>query len=247
MNSKSYSLKIPGILFIVFIIVSRIDVTAQSGLTFYTDAARNCVSGGLYARSALLGQYNFGKYQLKSGLQSNLINGNNIFLSGFRVEGAREFKIKNTLLELSGFRLWTAYSEIMQEINYACVFTIIGKHFDIQIGTNFRTYSLRRNTSENSYNGNDAKIHENFNIMYSFGYNLKPSYCRWNAGVTLTNVDYFLINQETNPYVNLKGYYKVSSPLCLFAEVWYKNAGVTNISSNYFGFVIRGGVQWNFN
>jgi hypothetical protein len=247
MSSESYSLKITGVL-IILLISTRACVVAQSGLTVYSDAAKNSVSDGLFIRSAFLGYYKSGNYQLKAGLQTNLVNGNNITLSGYRIDGSREFKTKNTLLELNAFRLWTAYSGILQETNYGCVFSIKTKHFDVQTGTNFRTYSFRRNAFKDYEIGNDAtKIHENFNLMYSFGYNLKPSYYRWNAGVALTNIDYFLINQETNPYVNLKGYYKVNAPVCLFAEGWYKNAGVTNISSNYFGFVIRGGIQWNFN
>jgi len=247
MNSKSYSEKIRGGL-IILLIISSVCVVAQPGLTFYTDAAKNSVSDGLFIRSALLGYYTIGKYQLKAGLQNNLVNGNNIFLSGFRADGVREFKIKNALLELSVFRLWTACSKIMQETNYGCSFSMKTKHFDLLTGTNFRTYSLRNKALKDYEIGDGAtKIHENFNLMYSFGYNLKPSHYRWNVGITLTNIDNFLINQETNPYFNIKGYYKVSPLVCLFAEGWYKNAGVTNICSNYFGFVIRGGVQWNLN
>ena len=182
------------------------NVAAQPGLTLYTDAAKNSVSDGLFIRSSFLGYYRSGKYQLKAGLQTNLINGNNIILSGYRVDGSREFKIKNTLLGIHGFWLWTTYSSILQETNYGCALSMNRHHFEMLIGTNFRTYSFRRNALKDYEIENDAtKIHENFNLMYSFSYNLKPSDYRWNAGVTLTNIDYFMINQETNPYVNLKG------------------------------------------
>jgi hypothetical protein len=247
MSSENYSQKITGVL-IILLIMTSVNVAAQPGLTIYADAAKNCVSDGLFIRSAFLSNYRSGNYQMKAGLQTNLVNGNNIFLSGFRMEGSRNFKIKNTLLELNIFRLWTACSKIMQETNYGCSFSMKSKHFDLLTGTNFRTYSLRKKALNDYEIGDDAtKIHENFNLMYSFGYTLKPFYYKWNIGVTLTNIDNFLINQETNPYFNVKGYFKVSSLVCLFAEGWYKNAGVTNISSNYFGFLIRGGVKWNLN
>jgi len=245
-SSESFSRKITGVLGVLLIMTS-VHVVAQPGLTVYADVAKNSVSDGMFTRSAVLGSYRFGDYQLKAGLQNNLINTNNIVFSGYRVDGLREFKIKNTVLGIKGFWLWTSAARILQETNYGCVISLNSNHFDLQIGTNLRTYSFRRNALKDYEIGKDAlKIQENFNLMYSFGYTLKLSSCRWNAGLTLTNIDYFMINQETNPYVNLKGYYKLSSPVCLFAEGWYKNAGVTNISSNYFGFVIRGGVQWNF-
>ena len=245
--SDNYPLKIKGVL-LCTLLMSWISMVAQPGLTFYTDVAKNSISDGLFIKSAFLGYYKSGNYQLKAGLQTNLVNCNNITLSGYRVDGSREFKIKNTLLGVHGFWTRTYASRIIQETNYGCALSMNRPHFDMLIGTNFRMYSFRKNALKDYQIGNNAtKIHENFNLMYSFGYNLKPSDYKWNAGVTLTNIDYFMINQETNPYLNLKGYFKISSPVSLFAEGWYKNAGVTNISSNYFGFVIRGGVQWNFN
>lgn len=248
MYSENHSIKFSGILLVLFIITSRINVTAQPGVTLYADVAKNCVSDGLYIKSAFLGYYKSGKYQLKAGLQNNLVNGNNITLSGYRIDGSREFKINNTLTGLNIFFLWTSAARILQETNYGCAFSMNHSHFEMLIGTNLRTYGFKKHALKDYGIENDkTKIHENLNLMYSFCYNLKPSDFRWNAGVTLTNIDYFIINQETNPYVNLKGYYKLSSAACLFAEGWYKNAGVTNISSNYFGFVIRGGVLWNFN
>jgi len=247
MSSEIYSRKITGVL-ISFLIMTSANLVAQPGLTIYTDMARNSVSDGLFLRSAFLGNYSSANYQLKAGLQTNLVNGNNITISGYLVDGSREFKIKNALLGVHGFYLWTSASRILQQTSYGCVISMNSNHFDIQIGTNSRTYSFKRNALKDYTIGTDAaKIHENYNLMYSFGYNLKPSNYKWNVGLTLTNIDYFMINQETNPYVNLKGFYKLNSKICLFAEVWYKNAGVTNICSNYFGFVIRGGVQWKFN
>jgi hypothetical protein len=240
-------LKISGVLFILAISLNRMDLSAQPGLSFYSDAGKNTITDGLFIRSALIGNYKSGKNQLKAGFQTNLINGNNIVLSGYCIDVSREIRIRNTPLELYGFWVWTASSKILQEINYGCYISMKQKHFEMQIGTNFRTYSFRRNAIKDyDIEEKAAKIHENFNLMYFFSYNLKPSDYRWNAGLTVTNIDYFLINQETNPYVNLHGSCKLSVPVSVFAEAWYKNAGTLNMSTNYFGFLIRGGVQWNF-
>jgi hypothetical protein len=245
--SKNPKLKTSGVLFILFITITGMNMAAQPGLTIYADGGKNIISDGMFIRSALLGNYKSGKNQMTAGLQTNLINGNNIVLSGFCINASREFKIKNTLLALNGFWLWTASSELLQETNYGCFISMKQKHFEWQLGTNLRTYSFRsRAMAEFPIEEGDSKIHENFNLMYSFSYNLKPSDHRWNTGLTVTNIDYFLINQETNPYINLHGSYRISSPVSLFAEAWYKNAGSLNMSTNYIGFVIRGGIKWNF-
>ncbi len=117
-----FPLKISGVLFILFITITGMNLSAQPGLTLYADAGKNTISDGLFIRSALLGHYRSGKNQLEAGLQTNLYNGNNIVLSGYRINGSREFKIKNTLLELNGFWLWTASSELLQETNYGCIY-----------------------------------------------------------------------------------------------------------------------------
>jgi hypothetical protein len=246
--SESYSLRISAALFMLIVMTGLINVAAQPVFTIYSDVAKNTVSDGLFVKSAFMGNYKLGNYRLKAALQTNLINDNNITLSGYRIDGAREFKIKNALLEMNGFGLWTYYSDILKETNYGCLMAMKTRHFDVQVGTNFRTYSFRNAAIEKFEINNDATIiHENFNLIYSFGYNLKPLKHKWNAGLSVTNIDFFMINQETNPYVNLKGFFKINSTVRLFAEVWYKTAGALNMSSNYFGFLIRGGIIWNFN
>ncbi len=123
------------------------DLSAQPGLTTYADAGKNTISD-LYVRSALFGHYRSGNNLLEAGVQTNLINGNNIVLSGFRINGSRDFKIKNTHFEIRGFWLWTASSEILKEINYGCAASMKQKHLEVMIGTNFRTYSFRKKAIE---------------------------------------------------------------------------------------------------
>lgn len=236
------------VIFGLIILTDCLHVEAQPVLTFYSDAGKNMYSDALYIRSAFLGNYQLGTYCLKTAIQTNLINSNENTMSGFRFEGSKIFELKNTKFELNGFGLLTLYSETLKESNYGCLLTMKSRHFDLQFGTNFRTYNFRKNALKSLEIENaETEIHENFNLMYSFGYNLNPSNHRWNAGLRLTNFDYFLINQETNPFVNVNGFFKVSSPLHVFAEVWYKTSGTLNMSSDYFGFLIRGGIVWNFN
>ena len=60
----------------------------------------------------------------------------------------------------------------------------------------------------------------------------------------MTNIDNFLINQDTNPMLFLQGKYQVTAPLTLYIEPWYQSAGSLNLSANYFGFFIRTGLIW---
>lgn len=237
-----------GVLIILFVFNGNLSVDAQPVVTVYSDAGKNAYSDALFIRSAFLGNYRLGDYYIKAAIQTNLINDNDITMSGYRIEGSKEFKLKNTLFTVNGFGLWTSYSGILKETNYGCLLALKSGHFDVQLGTNFRTYSFRKDALKSLEIENvETEIHENFNLMYSFGYNLKPANHRWNAGLSITNIDIFMINQETNPFVNVKGFFKVSSPVHLFTEVWYKTSGTLNISSNYFGYLIRGGIIWNIN
>ena len=81
-----------------------------------------------------------------------------------------------------------------------------------------------------------AKFHENFNMMYSIGYSIKPTDDGWNAGLAITNFDSFIIEQGVNPALRLRGLYKPGSQVCLYAEAWYLTAGLLNLSMNHFGF-----------
>ncbi|MCD6597395.1 MAG: hypothetical protein J7L04_06895, partial [Bacteroidales bacterium] len=119
------------------------------------------------------------------------------------------------------------------------------KHFIIRIGTNFKTYALNKKAISNYEIDTDTKIKENWNLMYSFSYYLKSFDNLWNVGISITNFDYFIINQETNPVFNLNAWYKPGTPLKLFIETWYKSSGAFNLSVNYFGFFVRTGIIWN--
>ncbi len=52
--------------------------------------------------------------------------------------------------------------------------------------------------------GDAGKFHENFNMMYSIGYYIKPTDDGWNAGLAITNFDSFIIEQGVNPALRLR-------------------------------------------
>jgi hypothetical protein len=80
--------------------------------------------------------------------------------------------------------------------------------------------------------------------MYHIQYVLKPYDNNWNFMAAVTNYDLFVIQQETNPMVNVRFDYMLSEPLRLYSELWYKSSGFLNDQVNYFATFIRIGIQW---
>jgi len=221
------------------------DLSAQPGLNIYTDFGENNGSQGLFIKTASLVSYQFGKNIFETGFRIDLKNSNNTYFSGFSLSGSRNLKISHFPFEIAGFWICTPFSELLRETNWGARLKRESNHFEYLIGANFRTYAFRQKAiREYGIDQNAAKIHEILNIMYSVCYQLKPRNSPWNVGFSLTNVDNFMIEQETNPMLRLNGFYKLSSPLSLYIQGWYKSAGATNLAVNYFGFFFRTGIIW---
>jgi len=231
------------ILFIFCFFVS-LNINSQIKVFGFSDIGENNVSNGLFLKTSGFGSYQFNKFTIKAGAQIDIISQSSNHLTGSLFSFSRKFTIKNFAFDVAAFYTYNPYSELIHETNWGLVLEKNTKHFIIKAGTNFRTYKIT-NKAIDLYNieGN-TKIHENWNIMYLLQYNLKPSDNNWNVGVSITNIDYFVINQETNPVFFLQGKYKFKAPLSLFIETWYKSAGSFNISVNYFGYFIRTGLVW---
>ena len=76
---------------------------------------------------------------------------------------------------------------------------------------------------------------------------LKPMEHQWNLGGSMTNYDYFLIQQETNPMLTALFQYNINLNWRLYSELWYQGAGMLNLASNYYGFYFRAGFRWQLN
>ncbi len=230
----------------LFLIVSS-DLMAQPGLIIYADAGKNNVSDGLFIKSAALANYEFGKNRIETGFQIDIKNNNHSHFSGYNVNASREHFFKSYLFHLQGFYTRTNYSEILGETNWGALLDMRHKRFEMAIGTNFRTYSFKSGAiSEYRIKRDASKFHENFNMMYSIGYSIKPTDEVWNAGLAITNFDTFIIEQGVNPALRLRGLYRPGPHLSLYTEAWYLPAGLLNLSMNHFGFTLKTGISWNF-
>ena len=218
---------------------------AQSALSIYTDFGSNNVSKGTYYKTAIITSYTKGKNTIEAGFQTDIINRNNSGFSGFSMKASRILIIKHLPVEIQGFYIWLNPAGMLVETNWGAQVMMQQTHFKMSIGTDFRSFSLKSLSEEVS--NQSHKLHEIYNMMYSFSYYIKPTGEKWNIGLSLTNVDHFMINQETNPLLNLCGTYRISSHAGLYIESWYKTAGLTNQVLNKFGILIRTGIVWNLN
>ncbi len=231
------------LIFIVFIIPDGLK--AQLHLSTHFDVGKNSVSNGPFVRNAGFIAYEVRKTTVTGGYQLNLKYSGTNFFSGSLIHVARQFTIKKFAFDIRGFFLYNPFSDAIHEINWGFLFKTGLKHFIFKLGTNFRTYQITQKAVDHYDITNDQKIHENWNLIYLLQYNLKPPENKWNAGIAVTNIDYFVINQETNPVIYIHGNYQIKPRLKLYLEPWFISAGAMNLAVNYFGFFIRTGLTWD--
>lgn len=221
-------------------------IHAQTELHAYMDIGTNNVSEGCFIKNGIRGSYRYEKYQLEAGMQFDLKSMNPNILTGLDIMGSREFLIKDFSFDIKGFFMMNRFSDLMYETNWGAVWeTRKSDHFMFALGTNFKTYAINSSAGETfDIPEDDRKLRENFNLIYTVTAYLKPHDHHWNVGLSCTNIDYYTINQSTNPVFNIRLTYSLKSNLTLYLDTWYKQAGMFNLSANHFGYFFRGGIRW---
>ena len=234
------------ILSTLVLLISFYGSHAQIRLQTFVDIGENNASEGVYIKNVYRGSYQYQKYSLEGGMQFDIMSNNPNVLTGFDIIGSKTFQIKNFPFDVNGFFMLNRFSDLMHETNWgASIETKKLKHFLFALGTNFKTYKINSAAREEyGISKSNSKLSENFNLIYVISAFLKPHDNIWNVGLSCTNVDYYIINQSTNPVFNLQMKYKLNSGLILYLDSWYKQAGIFNISANYFGYFFRGGLIW---
>lgn len=229
---------------IVIVLSASTRSKAQLYFSMYLDAGQTNVSEGMFIKLAGFSAYQFGKNKVEGGFQIDLKSPGSTIYTGTSLDYTREFSIREFPFEIQGLFIYNSFSELVHEYDWGILASIQQKHFTLKLGTNFRTYKITRKAIDKYEISSDKKLHENWNIMYLLGYSLKPYDHYWNIGLAVTNIDHFIINQETNPVFNIHAKYDVTEHFTLFTESWYKSSGAFNLSVNYFGFFFRTGVLW---
>jgi len=231
------------LVFACFLFVIKME--AQYRLQNHFDVGKTKSSNGFYLSNSSYFDYTLKNTTFKIGARVDLIEQTsfNRFFSGLDILVNQKFPLKKMELNLSVEYFMNLYSQWITENNGAILGILKTKHFEWLAGLHFR--NIHFNKIENELNFNNRNIYELWNLVYGIKYNLKPIDSKWNIGIGITNKDYFVINQASNPMIYLDGKYKIKSQLTLFAEMWLLKAGVMNISANYYGLFLRAGVLWN--
>lgn len=230
---------------IIIIVLASSWAGAQPYVGLNLDFGDNNVSEGIYLKSGFHGSYNWEKYRSRGGFQLNLKSDNRSVFSGMYLIGARKFWINEFDFDANVLFVYAPFSELLQETNWGVYLSLERKHFRFKLGTGFRTYSFTNNAADNFDIDKDMKMHENWNLLYTISYYIMKPDTKWNLGFNITNLDNFVVYQETNPVYNIEALYKISAPITLYLQPWYQASGSFNLNVNYFGFFVRGGVIWN--
>lgn len=208
------------------------------------EAGENYISSGFYTKSYAELSYFVDDWELQALAGATFINPMENSFDALKISANKNLKIKEFPLKVGWFFQWRPFSERLNEHNAAMIFQHHYKRMDYHLGVNSRFFSLRKSyADENNY----AKrtIWEAWNIMYKLTYN-QPISEKWKSSISITNFDMLLQLQETNPFLVADIDYNFTKNAHLFVDLGYLQAGLLNIRVNYFGYFVRGGIQWKF-
>jgi hypothetical protein len=210
------------------------------------DAGSSTVSDGAFVRPAAITSYRYDRFFAVAGLQWTFSSAERKVLSGTFIQGGSDFKIKEVPLSAGLFLSRNPYSDFASETCFGAVVNHERTHLDVQFGCHMRRYGPGKSAVEQGDPVPDPalSIWEYRNFMYRGTVRLKERDAPWNLSASLTNFDHFLIQQETNPMVNIAGYCKISGAVKIHSSIWYQGAGMLNIHANHYGFYFRTGVVW---
>jgi hypothetical protein len=223
----------------------RSNLAASILLPAYFEFGQNNISDGIFLKTALMPAVEFLKNTVQAGVRFDIISNNKDVLSGVSLTGSRNILIGSFPLEVQALYIRTGYLDILHETNWGLLLKTRLKHLKVSMGTSFRTLALNKEVAENLIDTVNTKIHENWNMIYQFSYFIKPLGNNWNINFSITNLDYFNLNQETNPILKIGAIYDLSPTLILFIDSGYQSSGLTNMNTDYFGFFFKTGIIWN--
>jgi hypothetical protein len=245
-NKETITMKKAIVIFASMLFIwSSHDLKAQFLTEGYFDLGNNNLSSGLYLQFSNTGKYEKKYWGGEAGYQLGLVQPQNVFFNSWYVNSYGKIPIGKINLVLGGEYLWTAFSPELREINWIVFARTTLKHWQFGLGNNSRIYRFSASAADDDQTVNpESKIKEGWNLMYNIQFVLKPYENNWNFMAAVTNYDLFVIQQETNPMLNIRFEYKLSEPLRLYSELWSRSSGFLNDQVNYFATYIRIGIQW---
>lgn len=235
-------------IFILLLAVSALPTFSQLRESIFIGTGSSSVSAGSFVRASSITACRIGSYETRLGMQATFArSGRNVF-SGLFVDLTGDYHVKSFPVSATLFFRYNPYSPLISETNFGLKASHHREHLELHLGYNSRIYSMAK---EETYVGDlddpDMHIYEWRNFMYKGILWLKPMEHKWNLGASLTNFDYFLIQQETNPMLTALFQTRLSEDWDFYTELWYQGAGMLNLASNYYGYYLRAGFKWQLN
>lgn len=214
---------------------------AQFRITLYEDIGENNVVASPFFKTATIVSYQYDNYMLSMGNRWDFNKQTNAFIPDIYINYTQKIPFMKQAFDWQAFFLYVPFSKFIYEIDGGLLASYSLQRLRLKLGTHFRMFGLTRAIVKDNAFTDKRNIFEHFNVIYLISYYVNRPVKRWNIGFTITNIDYFTINQETNPIFNVQISCDVNPTFSLFCEGWYKSAGAFNLSVNPFGFFIRSG------
>ena len=230
-------------LIILFFIIFIQNIQPQISTSIYLETGENYASSGLY--SDITGSFSatIKHWQIETSAGITLTKARENIFNALSFDLSRTFKIREIPFSAKVFYQWKPFSERLHEQNAGFIFTYNKMRFGYHLGFNTRFFNLT-NQQTDMYNYEQTVIWEPINLMYKITYTY-PFSDKFDFRASITNFDAFIIQQETNPMLITNLIYHISQSSRFNLGIGYLQSGLMNMRVNYFGYFIRGGVQWD--
>jgi hypothetical protein len=225
------------------------DTASHPAARMFHDIGQNNISSGVFMRHGLGLGWQHKKLSLNTAVLLESVGGkDNAFAAsaidlGYKPAIAiKGFPVKAGVLLIhdNGMRN-------VKAMNYALFAEHHRKHWRFSGGLHFRHYYLSAKAIEQFQITENRAFAETWNPIYKLGYAFFYHDKPWQIVLNTTNIDFFYINQITNPMFNIIGSWIVKKDWQVMAALWYRSAGNLNASVNPYEFFFRAGITWKIN
>lgn len=233
------------ILIFIFIIVNYFCAFSQFKAGTFVGGGTNPLENPLFLSSGVYAYAKYHGFSADYAIDINLTNRDVRAFNAIKTSLNYENCIKSSNYKIGFVYLFRPSTQLITEQNFALQIDYRLKKWEFRLGNNFRAYKFRKGSDEYLSSSENAVLWESLNLMYMVRYYISAKNHPIGGYVSITNFDWFIIEQETNPFLNIGAYFKFEDAgLNLFMDYNYQTAGFNNIRVNYFGMFFRTGVIW---
>lgn len=211
--------------------------SAQWKITPYLEYKSTVVNNNNIGFSFLT-DYSFKKnFSLHSGVKYATSDVGSFFIQGdYMYNLSRTKKINIGLYNKYIYNRYSCYN--IQEFTAILAGKLQTKHFDLTVGaTNRRYWAIQQN---------EKPTVEKINFIYELRGRIFENDHKYNLTLIASNTDDFHVERVQTIYLKAAGNYRVNNKFNVFLEGTFIPAGVFHLAANYYGCVIKSGVEITF-